>query len=295
MSSIKISQLTNSSAVGINDSIPIARGNQETYKTPASQFVTDGENLGAGSGSFFATKTSTTPTRLQFRSLSAAGENLAITTAGNTVVISMSGQTPVKAKLTGNGITANWALPGFNSTNSANYRVDIDGVLQEPGADGDYVITGGNIVFTTPPPSAGKIVVVTSNIVRLNEAVISSNYITFDMFATSTVAQITSTTALQSNTLPWRFVSTTNFNISASERIGTNTTSGALTGFLPTSPSQGTTVTVADISNTWSTYNLTVARNGSTISGLAENLICDVSGQLVTLVYTNAGTWCVLT
>jgi hypothetical protein len=47
---------------------------------------------------------------------------------------------------------------------------------------------------------------------------------------------------------------------------------------------------VADAGGVWGTNNLTVARNGSTIGDLAENLTCDINGASVQLVYDGT-TW----
>jgi hypothetical protein len=49
-------------------------------------------------------------------------------------------------------------------------------------------------------------------------------------------------------------------------------------------------VVIADAGASWGTNNLTVARNGSTIGGLAEDLICDITGASVQFVYDGA-TW----
>jgi hypothetical protein len=69
-----------------------------------------------------------------------------------------------KLKFTGNNSTT------FNSssligsqTNSFLYRVDVNGVVQEPGtnsSDGDYYLNSGNLIFTTAPVSGTKIVMV---------------------------------------------------------------------------------------------------------------------------------------
>jgi len=59
---------------------------------------------------------------------------------------------------------------------------------------------------------------------------------------------------------------------------------------LPASPSTGAQVVVADSAGTWGTNNLTVGRNGSTIAGSASDLVCDISGVAVQLVY-NGTTW----
>ena len=69
-----------------------------------------------------------------------------------------------------------------------------------------------------------------------------------------------------------------------------DTSGGAFTITLPATPSTGAQVVVADAGSNWGTNNLTVARNGSTIGGLAENLVCDITGASVQLVYDGT-TW----
>ena len=69
-----------------------------------------------------------------------------------------------------------------------------------------------------------------------------------------------------------------------------DTSGGAFTITLPATPSTGAQVVVADAGSNWGTNNLTVARNGSTIGGLAENLVCDITGASVQFVYDGT-TW----
>lgn len=68
-----------------------------------------------------------------------------------------------KTKLTGNGTTQSFSIHGA-STNAAAYRVDINGVVQEPtvGASvGDYSISApGTILFSTAPANGTKIIVI---------------------------------------------------------------------------------------------------------------------------------------
>ena len=72
------------------------------------------------------------------------------------------------------------------------------------------------------------------------------------------------------------------------DRISANTTSAAFTITLPASPADYSQVTLADHAGTWQTNNLTVARNGSNINGLAENLVCDVAAKQILLRYEGA-------
>jgi len=66
-----------------------------------------------------------------------------------------------------------------------------------------------------------------------------------------------------------------------------NTTSGAITVTLPASPSAGDIVSLADYTNTWQTNNVTVARNGSNIGGVAADAILSTEGQSVTFIYVD--------
>jgi hypothetical protein len=69
------------------------------------------------------------------------------------------------------------------------------------------------------------------------------------------------------------------------DNISANTTAGAFTITLPLAPSQFEQVVFADHFRTWDTNNLTIDRNGETIEGLAQNLICNVEGVQFTLRY----------
>jgi hypothetical protein len=82
----------------------------------------------------------------------------------------------------------------------------------------------------------------------------------------------------------------TNYTAASREGVLADTSAGSFTVTLPPSPSTGAQVVVADAGGAWGTNNLTVGRNGSTISGLAEDLICDISGASVQFVYDGT-TW----
>ena len=66
-----------------------------------------------------------------------------------------------------------------------------------------------------------------------------------------------------------------------------NTTSGAITVTLPSSPSAGDIVSLADYANTWNTNNVTVCRNGSKLNGQCNNAVLNTVGQSVTLIYVD--------
>jgi hypothetical protein len=89
-------------------------------------------------------------------------------------------------------------------------------------------------------------------------------------------------------------VKTANYTTFDKEGVLANTSGGAFTVTLPATPATGAQVVVADVANNWESNNLTIGRNGSTIDGLAENLVCDLNGVSLQLVYTGS-TWKVYT
>jgi hypothetical protein len=83
---------------------------------------------------------------------------------------------------------------------------------------------------------------------------------------------------------------TANYTAADKQGVLTDTSGGAFTVTLPATPATGAQVVVADAGASWGTNNLTVGRNGSTIGGLAENLVCDITGASVQFVYDGT-TW----
>lgn len=84
-------------------------------------------------------------------------------------------------------------------------------------------------------------------------------------------------------------VVTSNTTAANQQGLIANTTGGSFTITLPASPTLGMQVVIADGGN-WATNNLTVARNGSTIDGLAEDLTVNIGNILLTFVY-GTSTW----
>ena len=171
MASIKISQLPVGGSINSSDELPVSRGGLETYRIRANQIVTTGSNIGGAAGVYRDSDTTIGSTTLNFRSLSAVGEGIQVIQTANTVNISISGQNPIKTVFTGTGSQVNFpfSLTNTSSRNINNYRVDIDGVLQEPGQTADYYLNGSNLTFTTAPPLSSKIVVISNNLLPLVE------------------------------------------------------------------------------------------------------------------------------
>lgn len=131
---------------------------------------------------------------------------------------------------------------------------------------------------------------------RLTGSDASTDNVTFAAGANVTITRTDASTitiestAAGGGSTPWLF-KTANYTAVASDRIIATTTSGGFTITLPATPSQGDEVIIADGDN-WQTNNLTVNRNGSTIKGLAENLIMDIAGVKAEFVYSGT-TWLV--
>jgi hypothetical protein len=67
-----------------------------------------------------------------------------------------------------------------------------------------------------------------------------------------------------------------------------NTTCGAVTVTLPTTPSAGDIVAIKDYANTFDSNNVTVGRGGSKIGGLCSDATLNTEGQSITLVYIDS-------
>lgn len=83
---------------------------------------------------------------------------------------------------------------------------------------------------------------------------------------------------------------TANHTASAGEFLLADTSGGSFSITLPASPALGDKVVIADPSDSWSVNDLFIGRNGATIEGLTEDLILDISGAKVALIYTGT-TW----
>ena len=80
-------------------------------------------------------------------------------------------------------------------------------------------------------------------------------------------------------------IKTGDFTAASGEGYFINTTSGAITMTLPSSPSVGDIVAFKDYANTFDTNNLTIGRNGQPISGDDIDATIETEGQSLTLIY----------
>ena len=87
---------------------------------------------------------------------------------------------------------------------------------------------------------------------------------------------------------PWTKVTSTQTLASNAQYI-IDTSGGSFQVSLPSGPAIGNVVVIQDGAN-WSTYPLTILQNGSTIEGQADNLVLNVGGVLVYLLFDGT-TW----
>lgn len=87
-------------------------------------------------------------------------------------------------------------------------------------------------------------------------------------------------------TMSWS-IANSNATMSVNRGYFVDTTGGAKTMTLPTGVTIGDTVRINDLAGTFGTNNLTVARNGSNIQGIADDLVVSVNQSSFGLVYSN--------
>ena len=91
---------------------------------------------------------------------------------------------------------------------------------------------------------------------------------------------------LTSITMSWS-IANSNANMIVNRGYFVDTTGGAKTMTLPALAVIGDTVRINDLAGTFGTNNLTVARNGSNIQGVADDLVVSVNQSSFGLVYSN--------
>ena len=86
----------------------------------------------------------------------------------------------------------------------------------------------------------------------------------------------------------WQAVKTTGFTAVAGQGYFCNTTGGAFTMTLPSSPSIGDEVSFIDYAGTFDSDNLTIGRNSEKINGAASDLTVATERAANTLVFTDS-------
>jgi hypothetical protein len=143
---------------------------------------------------------------------------------------------------------------------------------------GDTFITTSDGNITLTPNGTGKVSL--SSILYPNADGTANQFLKTNGSGTLSFATVLGSAA-------WQAVKTTNFTVTAGEGYFVNTSSAAITATLPASPTLGDFVSFIDYDATFDTNNLTVARNGKNIQGVAEDLTVAVERAGFTLVFTD--------
>jgi hypothetical protein len=85
---------------------------------------------------------------------------------------------------------------------------------------------------------------------------------------------------------PWQQITGTSYQAFAKDRLMVIPVANQVIT-LPPGPITGDVVEIIDIAGTAATTNFTIARSGERIQGLEENLIFNVSGKRIKLLYSN--------
>ena len=214
---------------------------------------------------------------------------------------------------TGDGSTTTFAI-GWTPPSEQALFVTINGVLQ---SDSALSISGANCVFTAAPASADAIefkgIQSGGTVTTLGDGVVnaaqlgSSSVVTASIVdANVTIAKIAGSAAAAAGTYlqqngtwsevasgtTWQTVKTADFTAVAGEGYPCNTTAGALTATLPTSPTAGDTIEFFDYAGTFDTNRLLITPAGSDkikSEALSFEMIKERSGASLTFFDATQG------
>lgn len=82
----------------------------------------------------------------------------------------------------------------------------------------------------------------------------------------------------------WIF-KTSAYLASRGNTIGADTSGGSFTITLPSTPAIGDQIFIGDTGGMFATNNLTVARNGELIAGIADDYLLDINSFRITFVF----------
>lgn len=114
------------------------------------------------------------------------------------------------------------------------------------------------------------------------EGFVSTNSVQYTTLQSTVSALQTSLSTVPSS---WKII-TANYTALNNERIFVN--QGGITITLPLNPTLGWTVQLVDMTGNAGAVNWNVARNSQRIQGTVEDLVVNISGARMTLVYTDA-------
>ena len=224
--------------------------------------------------------------------------------AGKTMVVFNNATNVVDVTTYASSLTLGAALPiasgGTNATatptaGAVTYGTGTAYAFNTAGTSGQALLSGGSgaPTFGTLGVAAGG---TGQTSLTLNNVILGNGTSGVQFVAPGSSGNVLTSngttwasTALPAGGLTYVY-KTSNYTTQDKEGVLADTSGGSFTVTLPATPAVGAQVVVADAGAFWGTNNLTVGRNGSTIGGLAQDLVCDITGASVQLVYDGT-TW----
>lgn len=167
------------------------------------------------------------------------------------------------------------------SDQNDNNIINESGDVITVGAAGDTVAVAGNIVK--------------SNALQASDGgnLVSQSGTTITLGASGDTINLASGASQsgfgREGSVDWQTaIKTATFTAASGEGYFCNTSGGAFTVNLPSSPSVGDIVAVKDYAGTFDTQNLTIGRGGSNMNGSAADSIRSTENESLTLVYADA-------
>ena len=215
-------------------------------------------------------------TSITFSEAPVTGTSLTIVFLGHQLTVARTaGQETSVQSFTGDGTTTNYNLSSPPVINSG-VIVFVDGIQQS--LTNNFTVSGSTLVFTTAPDSSAEIDVYT----------ITQEKVSIDTVSDGVLTRAKLSTSLQRNVVGAYSIISANTTATPGSYYFVDTTASALTLTLPASALLGDTIRIIDMSGTFDTNNLTVARNSHKIQRDASDMIVNTEGASFDLVYSNA-------
>jgi len=214
---------------------------------------------------------------IAFSEAPATGATLYIIYLGKQVSVPRTaGQETTKQAFTGDGTTTSFTLTDPPVV-PAGVMVFVDGVLQREGSGNNFQSTGSTIVFSTAPDNGAEIDVYT----------LTKEKVSIDTVADGSITLAKLNAGIQ-KTIGQYYEISSNTTAVAGRYYFVNTSAGAVTVTLPSSPTMGDTVRVIDGAGSFDTNNCTVARNGQKIMSDTSDMTIATKNASFDLIYYNS-------
>jgi len=215
-------------------------------------------------------------TSITFSEAPVTGTTLTLVYLGHQLTIARTaGQETSTESFTGDGTTTNFTLSDPPVINSG-IIVFVDGIQQQ--LTSNFTVSGSTLAFTTAPDSGADIDVY----------ILVKEKVSIDTVSDGTLTRAKMATSLQRNVIGAYSIINTNTTASAGGYYFVDTSGGAITLTLPTTALLGDTIRIIDMSGTFDTNNLTVARNSHKIQRDSADLTVDTEGAAFDLIYSNS-------